>query len=151
MAIIVQPSWTVGQEITAAELNNIPNGVTFVYNGRPLLAVHDGGSGTTSIPNQTWTQIKLGTVDIDTHSGWSTTSNQYTAALSGWYMVMGCAVLTGQSATGHSAAVRLVINGTPVAGMGSCAYPSDGSSVPGVSISRMVYMAEADILQIQAF
>ncbi|MFF2551814.1 hypothetical protein ACFVUS_12490 [Nocardia sp. NPDC058058] len=151
MATIVQPTWNVGQTVTAAGLNNIPNGITAIFSGRPIAAIHDGGSGTTSLPNQTWTKIKLGTVDIDNASGWSTTNNIYTAQLTGWYMIMGCVVFSAQSIAGVSAAVRLVINGTPVAGMTSHQYPSDGASVPGVAISRMVYMAKADKLELQAF
>ncbi|WP_040829810.1 hypothetical protein [Nocardia jiangxiensis] len=148
----IQPTFTVNQAgITSATLNNIPAGVNFVYNGRPLLAVHDGGSGSTSLANQAWTRIVLGTVDIDNFSGWSTGSNTYTAPLTGYYMVMGCVVFSGQSNAGHSAATRFVINGTPVAGIGSHAYPSDGSSVPGVALSRMVFMAEKDILELQGF
>lgn len=152
MAVIpIQPSWTVGQTVTAAGLNNIPTGINWTFNGRPLCAVHDGGSGSTSLPNQTWVRIVMGTVDIDTHSAYSTANNTYTAPMSGWYMVMGCVVFAPQSTAGVSAATRYVINGTPVAGIGSHPYFNDGTSATGVGLTRTVYMAERDILELQAF
>ncbi|MEU6582744.1 hypothetical protein [Nocardia sp. NPDC046763] len=146
--IPVQPSWVVGQQVNAAALNAIPNGLAWLYQSRPVCTVRAASSLTTSLPNQTWTTVQMNTVDADTDSGFSTSTSLYTCATAGWYFVMGCGVFQTPASNTGSRAIRFALNGNPVAGI--AAHPPSNYNA-GVSLQRTVYMGRGDTLALQAF
>lgn len=152
MSIPVQPVWTVGQEVTSTLLNNIPTGVNWVYNQRPICDVYANTTTTTTLPNQVWTPITFDVVHTDSASGWAfgnSVNDHYTARLSGWYLVVVSVAFGVPSPNNGSKAVRILVNGMTVAGMSSCNHTV--SYNVGISMTRKVYMAENDFVQIQGF
>ena len=81
-----------------------------------------------------WTAVTFDTEDVDTHSGHSTSVNtsRYTAAVAGWYHVVGRGSFAANS-TGHRG-VRIAKNGSVVNGSASYfqAATSDVWSSAGV-------------------
>ena len=149
-AIPVQHTWTVGEEVTSANLNLIPSGINWIYNQKPLCMVHAPSGSVTSVANQTWTAITMTTVDYDNMGGWAygnSISDHYTAQMSGWYMVLGCIVWDSASSAASRAA-RITINGTTVAGIAS--HPPSIINT-GVCMARTVYLAKLDYIQLQGF
>jgi hypothetical protein len=82
-----------------------------------------------------WTAVTFDTEDVDTHSGHSTSVNtsRYTAAVAGWYHVVGRGSFAANS-TGHRG-VRIAKNGSVVNGSASYfqAATSDVWSSAGVA------------------
>lgn len=86
----VQRTWTVGDLVTAAEMNaNVRDAVNFLLGGgsagnKP--SFYGYAAAAQSVPNATQTRLTL-TIAEDTDSGWDATNTQYVVKTAGRFLV----------------------------------------------------------------
>lgn len=154
MTLVDPHDWTAGETVTAAKLAKQADAITQLQGGSPADGPLDFAQllqiVTQNLTTATWTSITFTSEGIDSAGGHSTVSNtsRYVAVHTGWYDVKG-GVAFAFHATG-ARSVRFAVNGTPRAGFereqaiavtyGNC-----------TSISRNIYLAAGDYLELQAF
>lgn len=113
LPVPTQRTWSVGDIVTAAEMNaNTRDAVNFLSNP-PICALNQ--LTTQSIPNNSFTSISFadaGGVIVDSYSGHSTTVNpsRYIAQVAGYYLVIGRAGTPGTTDTKRMTCIA--VNGT---------------------------------------
>lgn len=140
-------SWTVGQVVTAAQLNsNVRDAVNFVIT--PVLFIGRQSAATQSTTSGSWTSILLDLEEIDRDNGHSTTTNtsRYTAQTAGYYQVDGIVAWSSNS-TG-ARATKLTVNGANVAGR-AVSWQAAGSLLTASQVSAPVYLNVGDYVETQ--
>lgn len=131
------------------------NPLTFVLNPPIFNAVQ--ASTTDTIPTGiSWTSINFkdsAGIYQDTYGGHSLTTNptRYTAAVTGWYTVSGCATFGTTNTTGLRG-VRIAKNGIQVQGM-CCVFQAPTSTNVSVAIAtptRDILLGVGDYIEVQA-
>ncbi|MEU6582743.1 hypothetical protein [Nocardia sp. NPDC046763] len=91
-----QHTYATAEVVTAANLNTHPQGITWQLRNKPQMLARQV-SATTSIPNNAWTIVKMDTVDIDTETGYSTSTGKYTCKVAGWHYITANIVFAANS------------------------------------------------------
>lgn len=122
MLVPVPRTFSPGQVVTAAFMNEFRDALNFLLQGFPLFIAKQ--SVAQSLPDGAWTAITFSTETLDRDSGHSTSVNtmRYVPKTPGWYRVVGYAG-TGQFSGQLAAAIAK--NGVRV--------PSAGSTGPGTT------------------
>jgi len=126
MALVPAPrTWTAGEVVTAAFMNNTIRDVDAFLLARPVLDVYS--SVNQSIPNNAFTGMTFDTEYVDSSGMHSTVTNtsRATAVYAGWYDFGGLYTATG-NATGQRAGRIATNGGTEIQG--------SSVSTPGTSI-----------------
>ncbi len=106
-------TWTVGQTVTAAQLNtNLRDGINYLLNP-PLFIAHQAAAQ--SLTTATFTDLNLDTTDLDTYAGHSGTSPTYTFQAAGYYEVAAGLGFSTSSA-GRRIGLIVVAGGAAIAG-----------------------------------
>jgi hypothetical protein len=97
-------------------------------------------TATQSIPNSTVTKIALNTVNFDSHGGWDTVNNRWTAPVSGYYAINGSIRFQPTSSTG---AREIYLRKNGVSGTFAIA------TIPGNTVDNNI-VAARDVIQMYA-
>jgi hypothetical protein len=142
------PTFTAGQIVTAAQLNQLGAALGFALNSRPVCKAHQ--TAAQSIPHVANPAITFNVTDVDTDLGRSGTgsgTDRYVCRTQGWYLVA-ATVSYVTNTTGARLAV-IAVNGAFQNGYAG--MPNAGSTNSGVSVSGLVHMNVNDYLQILAY
>lgn len=140
-------TWATGQVLTAGDMNTqIRDTVDFFTARKPHASAYGLASSVTYNDNS-WTDVPLDAISVDTHSGFDS-NGVYTAAISGWYQVMGCVIFTPDAAFDRG--VRFVLDGQPVSGISLVDSSNNGYST-GVCLSRMVPIVAGQNIRLQGW
>jgi hypothetical protein len=147
----VPPLTAVPSPVTRAWLNaNVRDTIKqLIY--PPICRVVYNGS--TTLPTQAYpagTTVPLGSVTVDNYGGWSTSSNTYTAPVSGRYYVYGQMSLALSSVTtGYGCGIS-VNGGTTMWGDAVFFNPGAGSNFGGACVSRRVRLSAGQTISLVA-
>lgn len=151
MAWTTPLTWTVGQVVTAAQLNQqIRDNENFLFAVPNFVGTTAGGA--ISLTNATNTAIAFDTNQVDNYSGHNTVTNntRYTAQLAGRYLLFGRVGFVF-NATG-SRAVAFRINGGSVdLTTNTNTQPPTVTDGAGVMTSAMMFLNLNDYVEVMAF
>jgi hypothetical protein len=140
-------TWVSGQVMTAGDMNTqIRDTVDFFTARKPHASAY-GLTSSITYPDNSWTDTTLDAISVDTHGGFDS-SGVYTAAISGWYQVMGCVLFVPDAAFDRG--IRFVLDGQPVSGVSIVDSPNAGYS-GGVCLSRMVPIVAGQNIRLQGW
>lgn len=148
MATVPLPhQFTVGEVVTADNINTYYSGITFLENP-PLCVAY--ANAVQSIPNNTWTSLLFGANKVDTYNGHSVTTNtsRYVAQVAGWYIVSGVAVL---GSSGTNVASRLAVNGTVVLATANTGGALAAASLATAACDLPVFLNVNDYVEVQMY
>ena len=145
-----QRTWTAGETVTAAMLNDdVRDAITFFVSGRPKALLRQ--TSAQSLTNNTWVALTMDVEDHDNDGAHSTVSNtsRYTAVTPGWVRASGL-VSIATSGTNQRGA-RWAVNGT-VLNASRTQHNASGAGTTGVVASgRLVFLNAGDYLELYGF
>lgn len=144
LAVPVPITWTVGEVVTASQLNGLRDALDYLLNP-PIFAATQTSATT---PWTTWSVVGVQSVSVDTYSGYSSSNGGYIAQVAGYYQTTGV-VCYAQATTGfRSAGVQ--VNSTRVPGSIQDLTPdSDFPCVASVPVT--VYLNVGDLVQLVGY
>lgn len=139
-------TWTPGETVTAALMNQVRDALDFLLSTRPLFTATQ--TVAQSVAEGTWTPVTFTSETIDRDNGHSTSVNtsRYTAQTPGYYRVSGTASLIMSSGRLH---VTIAKNGTRIpSGVGTDATQS--LAVAGFLVEQIVFLnGSTDYVELQ--
>jgi hypothetical protein len=102
-------------------------------------------TGSTSVPNTTFTKVAYGTEEFDTNSNYDTSLSRFTPTVAGYYQISASYNFSSASPGGTNSLIALYKNG-------SWFKSGSGGNVPYYNIAALVYMnGSTDYLEIYAY
>ncbi|RCG19123.1 hypothetical protein DQ384_38245 [Sphaerisporangium album] len=147
MATVPAPrTWVVGEVVTAAKMNELRDALNFMLSPPLFILGHSVAQAT---PNSANYNLLFDTEVVDRDNGHSTVTNtsRYVSQTAGYY-ALSANVPWVTNGTGVRQ-VFFLINGTTLAGWVSLQAGASGSM--GLSLSRRIYLAVADFVEVQTF
>ena len=149
-AIPSQRTWSVGEVVTAAMLNDdVRDAITFFVSVRPKALLRQ--TVAQSLTNNVWGSITFDTEDHDNDTAHSTVTNtsRYTAVTAGWYRVSG--VVTVASAGSGQRGARWAVNGTVLNASRTQHNTSAAGATDVAACGRLVFLSAGDYVELQGF
>lgn len=146
-----QKTWKVGDPVIAADLNAyIRDGYNYPLKDRPA-ARAIGLASTTVTTGLPWNTVNFALVDeqFDITDNTFSVANRFDCVVPGLYLVTGSVSLLNNTTGGR--AIRFSINGTGQIGIKSCQATPAGGIPTALTLTRLLYLAKADILRLEAF
>jgi hypothetical protein len=148
LPVPTQRTWTVGDIVTAAEMNaNVRDAVNFLEN--PPIFI-----GTQSSPQSpasgSFVAVTFDAETVDTYNGHSTTTNnsRYVAAVAGWYLVVAQVGLVANT-TGFRAPCLFVNGVAPGTGIMQSQLSPSQSGNTLIQVAGMVFLNATDYVEVR--
>lgn len=137
-------SITAGTALTAANLNNIEEGLEAVTKTYPVLAVRNG---TTSLPIDTSNHLVVLDTEIYDDDG-VFADNKYTAPVNGYYLVEGAIQVNHWWGAGYSAHLNLYKNGSHFCNLAIEYFQYESGAARNASFggSIIIYLSAGDYI-----
>lgn len=142
-------TFSTGEQLTAAKLNQVSQVVTWLTSGMPDLRVH--ATTTQAMAASTWTDIITFAVDYDTESGWNAAAQSYTVAVTGIYVLQASVAWAINTSSNFSQRVRILNNGNQLS-LATTSLPHAGYATDaGVTTSGVYPLTAGDVLKVQGW
>ncbi|MFF2551813.1 hypothetical protein ACFVUS_12485 [Nocardia sp. NPDC058058] len=146
-----QHVYATSELLTAANLTNHANGISWLTSSRPLLLAHQA-SATTTLSNSTWTAITYDTTDSDSEGGFNAATGRYTFNQMGWYFLSGSVNYAG-NATGVRA-MRWRTNYATIIGLECSPAPTTPAGSPlncSLNMGTLIGAISGDWVQMEGW
>lgn len=149
-----QKTWKVGDPVLAADLNtNIRDGYLYQLQNRP--AARAAATAATTAVTGTWTVINFALAEqtFDIVDNTFSIANRFDVVVPGLYLVTGCVSWANNGTGGRAIRFTVTTGATTYTQIGikSCQATPAGGIPTALTMTRLLYLAKADILRMEGF